>query len=295
MYLITGATGNIGGRVVHQLLERGLRPRVLVRDVDKARARFGDRVDIAVGDLADAASVAAALAGVHGLFLVNTGADLARRDELTAKAARAAGVKHIVKLSSMDVVRIREPGSAGASAAENIPRTGAWHAQGEDAVQASGVAWTFVQPCGFMSNALGWTYPIKTQGVVRSSTGSGKIAMVHPEDIAAVASLALTTRDLHGKALPLTGPQALSYAEMVAKIGAAIGRQLDFQAISDEEARQGMLKTGMPAENVEALVALWRAVREGQVATVTDTIEHVLGRKPIDFDQWARENAGAFR
>ena len=69
-YLITGATGDVGSRVVEHLLQRGNRPRVFVRDVEKARSRFGDRVDIFVGDLADPVALRAALEGVDELFLV---------------------------------------------------------------------------------------------------------------------------------------------------------------------------------------------------------------------------------
>src|SRR5271163_536134 len=101
-YLITGATGDIGSRVVNLLLERGDRPRVFVRNAQKARARYGDRVDVVVGDLADGGSLLAALSGVDALFLVNSGPALASRDEVAAKAARTVGVKHLVKLSSMD-------------------------------------------------------------------------------------------------------------------------------------------------------------------------------------------------
>src|ERR1700734_4366828 len=101
-YLITGATGEIGTRVVHGLPARGERPRVFVRDAQKARARYGDRVDIIVGDLGDAASLQSAFRGVEKLFLVNSGPEIEDRDRLAAEAAKAKGVKHLVKLSSMD-------------------------------------------------------------------------------------------------------------------------------------------------------------------------------------------------
>ncbi len=133
------------------------------------------------------------------LFLVNVGAAIAERDERLARAARDAGAKRIVKLSSMDVHRA--DGSAIA----------AWHARGEDMVRATGLAWTFVRPAGFMSNALAWADAIKTERVVRASTGDGKVAMIHPADIAEVCVMALTS-DAHDRAiLELTGPEALSY------------------------------------------------------------------------------------
>jgi uncharacterized protein YbjT (DUF2867 family) len=132
VYLITGATGNVGSLVVERLIARGDRPSVFARDPEKARARYGDRVDVLVGDLADAAALKRALTGADALLLVSSGPEL---------AARAAGVKHLVKLSSYDT---RE---------QNIG-TGVWHAHGESAIRASGIPVTFIQPSGFMSNAF---------------------------------------------------------------------------------------------------------------------------------------------
>ena len=280
-YLITGATGDVGSRVVERLLQRGDRPRVFVREEKKARSRFGDRVEVIIGDLADPASLKAAVEAVDTLFLVNTGPQIPVQDEGAAKVARAAGVQHLVKLSSMDV----EQGLA----------IGGWHERGEGAIRASGIPFTFVRPTGFMSNLLAWARSIKAEGVVRSSTGDGRRAFIHSDDIAAVATKALTTRDYEGESLPITGPEALTFAEVTAKIGAAIGKRLMFQAISDEEARQRYAATGASSAETEAHVSLWRAIREGRLAKITDNVERILGRKPIAMDQWAMENASAFR
>ena len=280
-YLITGATGDIGSRVVKHLLNRGERPRVFVRDAEKARARFGGRVDVVIGDLADGASLERALAGVDALFLVNTGPEIPTRDAAAAKAAQAAGVKHLVKLSSMDV----DQGLA----------IGAWHAQGEAAIRAVGIAFTFVQPTGFMANILAWAASIKGEGIVRTSAREGRRAFIHSDDIAAVAAKVLATQAYKGESLPITGPEALSFGKVTARISAAIGKPLTFQPISDEEARTRMRATGAPAAEVEAHVELWRAIREGQLGAVTDNVERILTRRPIGFDQWLQENAAAFR
>jgi (4-alkanoyl-5-oxo-2,5-dihydrofuran-3-yl)methyl phosphate reductase len=279
--LISGATGDVGSRVVELLLQRGDRPRVFVRDENKARSRFGGRVDVFVGDLSDPASLGLALKGVDALFLVNTGPQIPVQDEGAATVAKAAGIRHLVKLSSMDV----EQGLA----------IGAWHERGEAAIRASGIRFTFVQPTGFMSNLLAWAPSIKADGVIRSSTGDGRRAFIHSNDIAAVATKALTTHELDGVSLPITGPEALNYAEVTAKIGAAIGRRLTFRPISDDEARQRYGATGASEQETEAHVALWRAIREGRLAKVTDNVERILGRKPIAMDQWAMENVAAFR
>jgi uncharacterized protein YbjT (DUF2867 family) len=279
--LITGATGNVGSLVVERLIARGDRPRIFARDPEKTRARYGDRVDVFLGDLADAATLKPALTGAHAFLLVNSGPELSARDEAAARAAIAAGVKHLVKLSSYDA---RE---------QNIG-TGVWHAQGESAIRASGIPFTFVQPSGFMSNALFWARSIKAEGVVRSVTGDGKIPFIHSQDIAEVTTAALTSRAYDAQSLPITGPEALSYAEMTAKISAVIGKRIRYQAISDDEERQRMLERGEAADIVAAHLSIYRAIREGRLATVTDTVERVLGRKPMTFDQWLKENATAF-
>jgi (4-alkanoyl-5-oxo-2,5-dihydrofuran-3-yl)methyl phosphate reductase len=281
-YLITGATGNVGSLIVEGLISRGERPRIFVRDRQKAVARYGDRVDVFVGDLADASTLKPALAGSDTVLLITSGHDLAAQDEAAAKAATAEGVSHLVKLSSYD-------------AREQHVGTGVWHAAGEAAIRATGIPFTFVQPSGFMSNALYWARSIKAEGVVRTATGDGKIPFIHPRDIAEVAIQALISKAYLGSALPISGPEALSYAEMASKIGAAIGKPIRFESISDEEARKQQVAWAAPPELVEARLSIFRAIRAGRLAAVTDMVQRVLGRRPITFDAWARENAAVFR
>jgi uncharacterized protein YbjT (DUF2867 family) len=109
----------------------------------------------------------AALEGIDECFLVNSGPQIPVRDELAATAAKAAGVKHLVKLSSMDM----QHGLA----------IGAWHERGEAAIR--GIPFTFVQPTGFMSNLLAWVPSIKAEGVVRASTGNGRRTFIHSDDM----------------------------------------------------------------------------------------------------------------
>lgn len=84
--------------------------------------------------------------------------------------------------------------------------------------------------------------------------------------------------------MPITGPEALRFAEVTAKLGAAIGRRLMFQPISDEEARQRDAASGASSPETEAHVSLWRAIREGRLANITDNVERILHRKPIARD-----------
>jgi uncharacterized protein YbjT (DUF2867 family) len=279
-YLITGATGNIGGRVVERLLKRGERPRILARDPDAARRQYGDQVEVTVGDLGNAKSLASAFAGAQAIFLINSGHELAARDAAAARVAKACGIEHLVKLSSRDI--------------EQNVGTGPWHAQGEAAIRACGVPFTFIRPSGFMSNALSWSTSIKSGGVVTTSTGDGRISFIHPDDLADVVTKVLTERTHVGETLPITGPQALSYAEMAAEIGAVIGRRVTFETITDEQARARMSESWDDAPMVEAVVEIWRAVREGRLAAVDDGVRRLLGREPSTFDRWVQQNASSF-
>lgn len=305
-FLITGATGDVGSRAVHELLALGLHPRVFVRDTAKATARFGNDIDMAVGDLTDPASLRAALRGIDKLFLVTVGPQIPVLDQAAATAARDLGIQHLVKLSSLDV--------------KQSLAIGAWHERGEAAIRAAGVPFTFLQPTGFMSNLLAWSHSVRSESVVRSSTGAGRRPFIHSDDIAEVAVKVLMTQmnesnnttsakqngrsgqvaqsdrtNFLGQSLALTGPEALNFAEVTQKISAAVGKPLRYEAITDEEARRRYAATGASAEETEAHVALWQAIREDRLATLTDTVERILGRKPKTLDDWLAENAAAFQ
>lgn len=280
-YLVTGATGNIGGGVVERLLTRGERPRVFVRDGDKAVRRYGDRVEVCTGDLSDATTLSHALDGVDVAFLVTSGSDLAEKDKQAASVAKSAGVGLLVKLSTEDV--------------RHGVGTGIWHREGEAAIRDSGIGFVFVQPSGFMDNFRNWAGAIKAGGVVRCAAGAGTIPFIHSGDIADVAVAAMTRPEFVGQSLPITGPEALSFADMTAEVGAVIGRRLRFESQSDEEERRQQAGWGSPPALIDARLSIFRAIREGRLAAVTDNVAAVLGRQPVSFGQWAQQNADAFR
>jgi uncharacterized protein YbjT (DUF2867 family) len=278
--LITGASGEIGRQVVKQLIRRGERPRIFVRDAMKAEALFGRDVDITLGDFEDAAALNLALNHIETVLSITAGPDLARHDASLAMAARSNRVSRVVKLSSYD-------------ARVNVG-TGVWHAAGEAAIRESGVPFTFVQPSGFMNNMLHWAPLIKMKGVVRSATGAGRIPFIHPKDIVDVIVQTLTTEGFVGEALPITGPEALSYAEMAERIGAALGKPVGFLDISMDDARLEQAASGESDAVISAHVSIFQAIHDGVLSQVTDTVERVLGRKAAGIDQWIAENIAAF-
>jgi (4-alkanoyl-5-oxo-2,5-dihydrofuran-3-yl)methyl phosphate reductase len=281
MILVTGANGTVGSEVVRQLLAIGESVRVLVRDRKKASG-LGAEVSVVEADLAKPETLGAAFASIEKAFLVAAGPDLPNLDANAVDAARAARVKHIVKLSAQVVD------------AEPSIQIARWHRDGEARLKASGVPWTILRPAHFATNALHWIGSIRTQSAVFQPTGEGKMATIDPCDIAAVAVTVLTRPGHEGKEYALTGSEALSTAEQVRTIGAAIGRPLRFVDVPAEAARDKMLQAGMPEGMVIAVLELMGCVKAGHAATVTETVEQLLGRKPRRFDAWAARNAAAF-
>jgi uncharacterized protein YbjT (DUF2867 family) len=172
---------------------------------------------------------------------------------------------------------------------------GKWHRAGEKLLEGSGIAWTFLRPGGFSSNALGWIGTIKAQGKVYYPTGTGKLAVIDPRDIAASGVAALTTPGHEGKAYDLTGPEALSTGEMCQVLTKVIGKQVDYVDVPDAAARESMLGAGMPAPVVDALLEFTAMVRAGQGAMVTEDVKKLTGQPARSFETWARDFASAFR
>jgi (4-alkanoyl-5-oxo-2,5-dihydrofuran-3-yl)methyl phosphate reductase len=281
MILVTGATGTVGSEVVRQLIAAGEHPRLLVRSPEKAKAWEG-KAELFKGDLDDAAAVAKALEGADKLFLLTAGLDGHRLESEAIDAAKAAGVKHVVKLSVL-----------GAEY-ESISFA-KWHRANEKKLEASGLKWTFLRPGNFDTNSLWWAESIKQDGAVYHPVGHGKSAVIDPVDIGAVAVKALTTSGHEGKVYVLTGPVALTTQEQVDLIGKAIGKSLKHVDVAPEAAREGMLKAGMPEGYVNALLELYAATKAGQTALQNSTVEEVLGRKAGSFEAFVARHLAAFQ
>ncbi|MFN8444821.1 MAG: SDR family oxidoreductase [Caldilineaceae bacterium] len=280
MILVTGATGNIGGKLVQQLLETQQPVRVFVRDERKI-AQLGNRVERAVGDFEKPETLVAAMQGIEHLFL-NTEGFGTQQDQNAIRAAQQMGVKHVVKLSSL-------------GAGEPTHAIAQWHHAKEEVLKASGLAWTMLRPGQFMSNLLQWGDSIKSQGKVYFPGGEGKVAPIDPEDIAAVAAVALTQPGHTGKAYQLTGPELLTVREQVAILARLLGKPLQYVDVPPDVAAAEMRKRGMPPVLVDALGELNRMIREGSAAQHTDTVAAVTGRPAHTFEEWCRAQLAAFQ
>lgn len=280
MILVTGATGHVGAELVEQLLDKGEHIRFFTRDAHRA-AHLGDRVEVAVGDLDQPDTLDAALEGVDRLFLVTIDFGT-RQDENAVAAVRRAGVGHIVKLSTF-------------GAGEPTLQVDQWHHAREQVIRASGLAWTFLRPGQFASNATQWAREIKEQGTVHYPGGDGKTAPIDPRDIAAVAAVALTGPGHEGQAYQLTGPDLLTVREQVGAIARVLGRPIAYVDIPVSAASDSMRRAGMPADLVDALVEMMEAVRDGHEVERTDTVERITGRPARIFEDWCHAHIAAFQ
>ncbi|MER7005441.1 NAD(P)H-binding protein [Dactylosporangium sp. NPDC000555] len=277
MILVTGATGNIGSALLKELQDLGVGSlRVLTRDV--ARAGFPEGVEAVEGDLARAVSLKPALDGVHSLFLVSrVGADAE-----ILKAARQAGVEHVVLVSSITVQTHPHLGPAG----ENLAV--------EHLLKGSGMMWTILRPTQFASNALWWAGAIREHETVRVPYADIGLPTIHPADIASVARVALTEAGHRERTYALTGPEPITARQQVGAIAAVLGRDVPFVEISRKEAHRRMAAF-LGDEAADAVLDVTGGDVNDELLKVRDTVFQVTGAPARPFRQWASENAVAFR
>lgn len=268
--LVTGATGTVGSQLVSQLHQAGHHVRALTRN--PAKANFPPGVEVVAGNLAEPQTLVAAMEGITALHLINfdgaTFGNLQTGQEIV-DLARKAGVQRVTVLMGGETGTV------------------------EEAVAASDLSWTFLQPVEFMANMLEWAEPVRAGGVVCEPYANRRTAIVHEADIAAVAAVALTQPGHGGKTYTITGPEVLTPPRMLALIGEATGRHLQFIELSEEEARKRWKEAGYPDEVIEFFV--WAHGNTPEIGyTVLPTVEEVTGKPARTFAQWAREHAAAF-
>jgi len=279
MILVTGATGNVGRELVPQLLAAGQTIRVLTRDPAKA-AYLGDEVQKALGDLDAPETLAGALDGVQAIYLVS------RADQVASvvTAAKQAGVRHIVRQSTMEAGFDPPLGP------------GRWHRAAEVAIEHSDLAWTHLRPTMMMVNTSAWWAPsIRTSQTVRFPGGDGRISPIDARDIAATACTVLTQPGHEGHAYDVTGPQLLTIGEMVAILSHVLGQHIQYIDVPETEAGEWMAKSGAPPTMVTALMETLAGIRTNRFAYIADAVLRLTGSPGRTYDTWCHEHADAFR
>jgi uncharacterized protein YbjT (DUF2867 family) len=168
------------------------------------------------------------------------------------------------------------------------------HREKEDAIQQAGIPAHFLRAGGFMSNSRQWASSIKEQGVVYNPMGTGKIAAIAPEDVAAVALQLLVSPDGAEEIPEITGLELLNVPEQVAILAGAIGKPIQCVDVPAEAVIEGMKRSGLPPQLAAAFGESIAAIRDGRAEHLTHAVERIIGRKPMTFAEWAEKHAREF-
>ena len=278
--LITGATGNVGGALLPLLAQSE-------HHIFAGSSR-GGKIGGVEGRCIDFLNVPAltkAFRGMDTVFVViPLHPKMIEMAANVATAAKAAGVQHIVRVSG-----------AGADPASPIAVA---RVQGlaDQHLSESGIACTFLCPKNFMQNFVQYYAKMIRDGALYSSQGEGKIAFIDVRDIAAVAKAVILNPEQHAqKSYVLTGPQALTNAEVLALIDAHTGKHTQYVTIPEEAAVSAMQQMGMPPFVVEVMSSLNQIIAAGYVADMTDVVQRVTGHAPRSFEAFVEENGTAWR
>ena len=283
MILITGATGTVGSEVVKRLSSKAIGARALTRDPRKAEANPLPHVKFVQGDFDYPESMRSACSGVERAFLLTNSTERAEQQQIAfVRVAQESGIRHVVKLSQLQ---------ADASSPERFLR---YHGVVEAAIQAAGLAFTFLRPNLYMQGLLNFSYTIKQKNAFFAAAGDARISAVDVRDLADVAVAALTTSQHENKIYSLTGPEALTFANMAQQLSRSVGRSIAFVDVPPEAMREALADLGFPAWQADGLLEEFAMYRRGDAAGIEPGVREALGRSARSFDEFARDYASLF-
>lgn len=267
--LIIGASGTVGTELVKILKQRSV-------SVARATSKTNLEADQVHVDLLRKSDLEPAFKNVDRVFLLAPPGHT-NQDEIlmpVIEMAKARGVKKVVLMSAM-----------GANADDNAPMRKA-----ELLVERSGLPFNIIRPNWFMQNFnTFWIQGILQQGKVLLPVGRAKASFIDARDIAAVAAELLVT-DMHvNQAFDLTGAEAIDHSQAASALSEATGKDIRFQDITPDEMRAGLLGAGLPPAYTEFLLVILNYLKLGYAERVTDSVERITGRAPIQFHSYAAD------
>ena len=280
---VTGATGQLGGRLAVRLAAEGARQRLIVRDPSRAPTLPGAEVAV-VGSYADGTRMRTALDGVDALFLVSgrEAADRVAQHVAAIDAAVDAGVRRIVYVSFL---------GASPDATFSLARQ---HSATEQHIRSTGLRFTFLRDSFY--HAI-FPHLVGDDGVIRGPAGDGRVASVAHDDVADVATAVLLDEraEVHdGQAYDVTGPDTISMADAAAQLSRATGRAIRYRPETVEEAYASRAPYGAPDFEVEGWVTSYMAIDAGDLAVVSPTVERLTARPSQSFAAWLDANPVAW-
>ncbi|GAB7094277.1 SDR family oxidoreductase [Halolamina litorea] len=278
--LVTGATGTVGRHVSNELAERDYSPRVGLRDPGVVPESLPDVADVVEFDFVRPETWGAALRGVDGLFLMRPPTVDADTVSAFAEAAARVGVARIAYLSTL-----------GAERNPLIP-----HHRIEQRVVATDADHTLLRASFFMQNLA----EVHREDIVEHDeifvpAGTGETSFVDARDIAAVAATVLTEPGHENRSYDITGPEALSYADVAAVFSDVLGRRITYPEPSLVAFVRRSRGRGYPLPFIAVMCAIYTTARLGLADRVTDDTRELLGREPRRIRAFVEDYAAEFR
>jgi uncharacterized protein YbjT (DUF2867 family) len=285
MILLTGATGIAGSFIANEFARQRDPVRILVRNRAKAaELEKVPTIEIIEGDMSAPAGLGAALDGVDRVLMISGPLmNMAETQCTFIDACKAAGVRHVIKFSGLDARH------------DTTFPFGLMHKEIEEYLENSGLAWTHLQPTGFMQEYLREASSIIKDDAFYLALGDVRLNPVDLSDVGTIGYLLLRNGGHEGARLAITGPEALTMAEVADRISHAAGRRVRYIAISPAERQQALIAHGVPAEFADALHKQVHERLKGGAESQVDLSTHRLFNiRPTTFLEFARRNAEAF-
>ena len=286
MILLTGATGKTGGEVARQLAAMQVPFRALVRDPNKTESLRQIGADIVIGNVADTDVLQQAMLGIDRSLLVlpNVENQLFLEKQFTDVAV-AAGVKHLVYLSSLE------------SVPESTNPITQNHVAAEKHIRASGLICTMIRPTFFMQIFLSMANSIRESGTITLPAGSGTIATTDLRDVGNIICDVLTTKsDRHdNRSYDLTGPELLTLTQIAERFSSILGTDISYVDQPMDEFRERLKSVNLSEWRSAAVCKEFDAIAAGAIDHTTDTVRELLGRPPISVDQFIRDHSDLFQ
>jgi uncharacterized protein YbjT (DUF2867 family) len=274
----------IGSLLADALVDQGVEFTVMLRPGGLGDGIAGKPgVSLTEGDFDDPASLRRALEGVDRAFLLTNSTERTEAQQIAfVEAAQAQRVGHVVYLSQL------------AADQQSPVRFLRYHGAVEAALRNSTVGWTFVRPNLILQAYIPFA-PMIAQGALQAPIGDAAVSVVDARDIAAVAAAALTEDGHVGKTYTVTGPAAVTHAEIATELGDAVGRTVRFESIPPDAFLATLTGAGMPEWQAEGLVEDYAHYDRGEASAVSPDVAQVTGTSPRSLRDFAHDYSDAFQ
>ena len=283
MILLTGVTGLIGRATAEYLLDRGVEFRGLARDPEKVADLCNRGMEAIRGDMLDAADMAKATRGIAAAMLVSpNGKRQLEMEGVFAQAAAAAGIRHLVKISTI---------RATPDAKALFPRT---HFQSEEFIRSLGIRWTMLRANFFLQNLFAYAPSITKSATFTLPVGRIGIGMIDARDVAEIAARSLLDVGPESSSRDVSGAELLDFYVVAARMSAVLGREVRYVEQSPADFRVFLEKIVPNPWQVNGVCELFEEIAHHALGPVTDNTAQLLGRPPRSLESFLADYAERF-